>query len=401
MPVSLEQFIRFIEESGVLSSDTLADVTPPKASPKDAEELGRELVRLKKLTKFQAEQLWQGRGKTLVLGSYVLQEMIGQGGMGAVYRAEHRRMKRVVAIKMLPPALMKDPQAAARFQREVEAAAKLRHTHIVAADDADESNGVHFLVLEFVEGSDLSALVKRNGPLPIAQAVDYIKQAGRGLEFAHSKGVIHRDIKPANLLLGNDGVVKILDMGLARIQGDVAGQAELTGTGAVMGTVDYMAPEQARSTKHADARADIYSLGCSLFYLLTGRATYDGDTLTERLLAHQSDPIPDLRAARPDVPEQLASVFHKMVAKRVDDRYQTMADVIAAFEGCHGQAPTAATVVAEHSDTGWESFLKERSEVVGVTERLTQAVVPRSSAVSRKRLFVGGGVLGEFSCSRG
>src|SRR5205814_1268911 len=143
---------------------------------------------------------------------------IGQGGMGAVFKAEHRRMKRVVAIKMLPPALMKDAAAAARFQREVEAAAKLRHTNIVAADDADESNGVHVLVMEFVDGADLAESVKKSGPYPVAQAVNFILQAARGLEFAHGKGVVHRDIKPANLLLGKDGVLKILDMGLARIE---------------------------------------------------------------------------------------------------------------------------------------------------------------------------------------
>ena len=216
MAVALEQFIKHLEDSGVLASETLKDFIPPKAAPKDAEELARELVRNKKLTKFQAELLWQGKGKNLVLGNYVLLEKIGQGGMGTVYKAEHRRMKRLVAIKMLPPAMMKDKAAAARFQREVEAAAKLRHSNIVAADDADCANGVHFLVMELVEGSDLSALVKKNGPFPVAQAVNYALQAARGLEFAHKKGVVHRDIKPANLLLDTEGVVKILDMGLAR-----------------------------------------------------------------------------------------------------------------------------------------------------------------------------------------
>src|SRR5262249_51945683 len=160
--------------------------------------------------------------------------------------------------------------------------------NIVTAFDADNANGVHLLVMQYVEGSDLSALVKRNGPLPVAHAVNCILQAAKGLEFAHKKGIVHRDIKPANLLLDKEGTVKILDMGLARLSadGDPGPQAELTNTGAVMGTVDYMAPEQALDTKTADARADIYSLGCTLFYLLTGRATFQGDSLMKKLLAH-------------------------------------------------------------------------------------------------------------------
>src|SRR5579871_4340188 len=194
MPVPLEQLVKHLEDSGILAADTLQEFLPPKSDPKDAEELVRELVRQKKLTKFQAEEVWWGKGRSLVLGNYLLLEKIGQGGMGAVYKAEHRRMKRIVAIKMLPPNMMKNPAAAARFQREVEAAAKLRYPNIVAADDADEANGVHFLVMEYVDGSDLSALVKKNGPLPVDKTVNYILQAARGLEFAHGEGVVHRDI---------------------------------------------------------------------------------------------------------------------------------------------------------------------------------------------------------------
>jgi eukaryotic-like serine/threonine-protein kinase len=172
MAVTLEQFVKQIEDSGILAGDTINDFIPPKASPKDAEELARALVRQKKLTKFQAEEVWRGKGKSLVLGNYLLLEKIGEGGMGAVFKARHRRMHRIVAIKMLPTAMTKDQAAIARFEREVTAAAKLRHPNIVAADDADEANGIHFLVMECVDGSDLSALVKKNGPFPVEQAVN-------------------------------------------------------------------------------------------------------------------------------------------------------------------------------------------------------------------------------------
>src|SRR5579863_6830994 len=210
MPVPLEQFVKHLEDSAILAGDTLQNFIPPKASPKDAEELVRELVRQKKLTKFQAEQVWLGKGKSLVLGNYLLLEKIGAGGMGQVFKAQHRVMERIVAVKVLPAAMTKDQAAIARFHREVKAAARLRHVNIVAADDADQANGVHFLVMELVDGSDLTALVKKNGPFPVDKAVNYILQAAKGLAFAHAEGVVHRDIKPANLLLDKNGTVKIL-----------------------------------------------------------------------------------------------------------------------------------------------------------------------------------------------
>lgn len=334
MAVALETVVKQLEDSGIVAPGKLENFVPPKAHPTSAEELVRELVKQNHLTKFQATQVAAGKSKSLILGAYTILDRIGAGGMGQVFKALHRRMDRTVAIKMLPNAVSKDPAAMARFEREVRAAAKLHHTNIVTAFDADQASGVHFLVMEYVEGSDLSALVKKNGPLSIAKAVNYTLQAARGLEFAHAEGVIHRDIKPANLLLDKKGVVKILDMGLARIDvgADAATQAELTGTGAVMGTVDYMAPEQALSTKHADARADIYSLGCTLFYLLTGKPTYDGETITAKLIAHQAQPIPALRTVCKEASPELEAVFNKMMAKRAEERYQSMSAVVADLE---------------------------------------------------------------------
>lgn len=396
MAVPLEQFVKRLEESGILSGESLADFIPPKASPADAEQLARELVRQKKLTVFQAETVYRGQGKSLALGNYILIEKIGAGGMGQVYKARHRRMDRLVAIKLLPQALTKDPAAIARFEREVKAAAKLRHPNIVAADDADCANGVHFLVMECVDGSDLSALVKKQGPLPVAKAVNCILQTARGLEFAHKKGVVHRDIKPANLLLDTEGVVKILDMGLAKIDahGDVGAQAELTGTGMVMGTVDYMAPEQALSTKTADARADIYSLGCSLYYLLTGKATYGGDSLMAKLLAHRDQPIPDLRANCAAASPELETVFRRMMAKKVQDRYQSMSEVIADLErlGLDPQSSLSRqTPVTQQLDSHAFSFLNDVHDSPGVrpTQALTKSTTARKTGAppSQKPLW--------------
>jgi serine/threonine protein kinase len=364
MALSSEQFLNQVVASELLAQEDVSaflSAFPDDRRPKDGEQFARELVRQKKLTKYQAEQIYSGKGKTLILGNYVVLDKLGQGGMGVVLKAEHKRLKRLVALKVMSSDVVKTPDALKRFHREVEAAAKLRHTNVVATDDADEAKGTHFLVMEYVEGSDLSVLVKKNGPLSVSQTVRCILQAARGLEYAHKQGVVHRDIKPANLLLDMSGTVKILDMGLARIEGDTGSQAELTSTGAVMGTVDYMAPEQALSTKHADARSDIYSLGISLWYLLAGRCAYEGDSLMAKLLAHRDAPIPSLCSLDSEIPQTLDQVFRKMVAKQSKDRYQTMTEVIRELESCQSGSASALDVAApnNYEDPSLQSFLSQ------------------------------------------
>jgi eukaryotic-like serine/threonine-protein kinase len=389
MAISLEQFQSQIVASELMKQEDVAAFIaafPDDRRPTSAEDLARELVRQKRLTKYQAEQVYAGKGKMLVLGNYVVLDKLGQGGMGVVLKAEHKRLKRPVALKVMSPSVVKTPDALKRFHREVEAAAKLRHPNVVATDDADEAKGTHFLVMEYVEGSDLSVLVKKNGPLSVDQAVQCILEAARGLEFAHGQGVVHRDIKPANLLLDKSGVVKILDMGLARIEGDSGSQAELTSTGAVMGTVDYMAPEQALSTKDADARSDIYSLGISLWYLLTARCAFEGDSLMAKLLAHRESAIPSLRKANAEVPEAVDAVFRKMVAKQRSDRYQTMTDVIRdleAYVNGTSSSPVHVSMPEISEDLNLQSFLSQMGGPGGAAATSTkQKTVPSPGRVA-------------------
>ncbi len=271
-----------------------------------------------------------------LLGDYQIIGRIGGGGMGTVYKALHVRMGRIVALKVLRPEIQQNPILIQRFDREVRAVARLSHPNIVAALDAREQDGVHFLITEFIEGLDLDATIRASGPLPMATAVDCALQAARGLDYAHRQGVVHRDIKPANLLRDQRGVVKVLDMGLARLDADTSVTAtDLTNSGMVLGTAAYMAPEQARDGRRADARSDIYSLGCTLYYLLTGRHAFTGATALDTVLSHLSEPVPALASADASFPIELERIFARMVAKAPGDRFQTAAELIAALEELH------------------------------------------------------------------
>lgn len=330
MTVTTGQLAKQLQQSGILTAAEVAALRQQSGLTHDdtsGDKLAKLLVKEGHLTKFQAQLAYGGKAKNLVMGSYVILEKLGEGGMGQVFKARHKRMKREVALKILAPQFVKDEGALQRFHREVEAAARLTHQNIVTAYDADEVRGTHYLVMEYVRGEDLSQIVKKSGPLSVAKAVNCVLQAAQGLAYAHDQNVVHRDIKPANLLLDQSGIVKILDMGLARFDeaaGDADQAAALTGTGMLMGTVDYMSPEQALDSKTADHRSDIYSLGCTLYSLITGKPLYDGDTVMKRVMAHQTAAVPQL----PLDDLGLQQIFEQMVAKKSVGRFQSTGEVV-------------------------------------------------------------------------
>jgi serine/threonine protein kinase len=282
------------------------------------------------------EELLQVGGVPLgKLGGYQLLEQLGQGGMGVVYKGRHTMLNRMVALKVLSAERMKDSQAVARFRREMRTVGMLDHPSIVRAMDAGEAEGSHFLAMELVDGVDLAQLTDRYGPLPLPDACEIIREAAVALQHAHEHGLIHRDLKPSNLMLTPAGQVKILDLGLARLYGDNAFSQELTATGQVMGTPDYMAPEQAFNPQSVDIRADVYSLGCTLYKLLTGKAPFSGPAyvnVMEKLQAHAQAPVPAIRDSRPEVSQELAAVLNVLLAKKPADRFHSLSAVAIALE---------------------------------------------------------------------
>lgn len=261
------------------------------------------------------------------LNHFQLKQLIGGGGMGAVFSAHDTRLDRTVAIKVIPR-VGEDPDLLRRFRNEAQSAAKLDHPHIARVYDVGRHDDWHYIVFEFIEGTNIRDLVARDGVLSIDDAVYYVRQVAEALEHAHQRGIVHRDIKPSNVLLRPDGQVKVVDMGLARtLQLEVSG--DMTASGVTLGTFDYISPEQARDPRDADVRSDIYSLGCTLYYMLTGRPPYPGGTVLQKLLSHGNSPPPDPRELRLEVSDDLTAILHKMLAKRPGDRYRRPVDLLA------------------------------------------------------------------------
>jgi serine/threonine-protein kinase len=332
------EFIENVVTSGLVDREDLDRALAGFEQTARAKLIARHLVDAGKLTKFQAERLLAGKTDGFQLGQYRILDELGRGGMGRVFKAVHLAMGRFVALKMISPALTQTDRARELFQREVRAAGRLHHPNIVTFYDAHTSGDRCYLVMEFVDGPNLSQLVREQGPLPVEQACEYVRQAAQGLDYAHAQGLVHRDIKPSNLLVQqtpSGPQVKLLDFGLSLA---TAGDVNTPGKeNTVLGTPDYVSPEQAKSQHTVDGRSDLYSLGCTFYYLLTGEPPFPGGTPLEKVIRHQSDAPVSVQTRRPDVPDAVSAIVHKLLAKNQKWRYQTagelVSDLVAAAAG--------------------------------------------------------------------
>lgn len=330
---ALAEFHAFLASSAAAPAPATAAATTPKKprDPADGSALGRFLVGKNLITAWQHRMILEGRFRGFFLGRYRLLRLLGAGGMSQVYLAEHTRMHRRVAIKVLSTKLTREPGHLERFLVEARAIAALDHPNIIHAYNVDNDGGVYYLVMQYVEGHDLSRIVEVRGPLLPERAAEFIRQAAEGLSHAHARGLIHRDVKPGNLMVDRTGTVKIADLGLAlQLDLEDTSLTRLLGQG-LLGTTDYLAPEQALDCHNVDARADIYSLGCTLYFLLTGRPPFHEGTMAQRLMKHQSVEPASIYTLRADAPFELVSICSKMMAKKPEDRFQNCRAVCTAL----------------------------------------------------------------------
>ena len=350
MTPNVQSFLQILRKSNLLTPEQVA-VANGLSQSKDAISIAKDLIQREWLTEWQARQVLAGKSK-LFLGKYKLLDVLGQGGMGAVLKAESTTLRRTVALKVMATDLLKDDIARARFEREIQFAATLNHPNIVRAIDADRVGDRYFLVMEYVEGRDLKSLIKQHNQVPIEFGCECIRQAALGLQHAHEHGVVHRDIKPSNLLISKHPetkkpVIRVLDLGLARIEQDGSvnsrkgglknlsdsdNEGSITRTGQIMGSPDYMAPEQATNSRNADIRSDIYGLGVTLFHLISGQLPYSGDNVMEKLVRRINQDAPPISQFRPDVPPVLVHIISRMLHRDPAQRFQTPGEVAAVLE---------------------------------------------------------------------
>ncbi|MBX9580936.1 MAG: serine/threonine protein kinase, partial [Gemmataceae bacterium] len=335
-PATIPELTDRLKKSGLVPPERLAGFLAGLAAsghrPDTPAALLDRLADAGMITRFHAGKLAAGKYKGFHLGRYLILDQIGSGGMGQVFLAEHAAMRRLVAVKVLSVAATDDPVARERFVREARAAGTLDHPNVVRVFDLCQDGRLLYLVMEYVDGVSLQAMASRGGPLPVGAAVHYARQVLFGLQHAHEQGFVHRDIKPANLLVDRSGVVKILDLGLVRSDADGPdGITKLLDNKTVLGTADYVAPEQAVDSSAVDHRADLYSLGATLYFLLTGQPLFPDGRAAQKLIWQQTREPVRVDAVRPEVPAGLARVVHTLLAKRPDDRYASAAEAFDAL----------------------------------------------------------------------
>jgi serine/threonine-protein kinase len=395
---SAQEAVDFIVDRQLISSDYIDELRNEVERFQSGKEVLDDLVQRGRLSAYQKEQILAGQGDKLCFGPYRLVKPLGEGGMGEVFKAWQPRLDRLIALKfILPQYLDKQSIALNRFQREARAIAQLRHPNIIVLYDADEIDGIPFIAMEYVEGVSLAEMVRRTGPLSVKKSCDYMRQAALGLQHAFENGFVHRDIKPSNIMVSQtkkkvgapvvkqrslvtmhdlkrlsdcDGSsssdrIKILDMGLARLNESVVNAsvvaAPLTAMGAMVGTPDYVAPEQARDSSKVDIRADLYSLGCTFYFILSGRVPFPGGTALEKVVKHQCDVATPLKTIRRDIPQKVVDIVERLLAKNPEDRFQTPNEVANAITrylvdpGAKPTPPPPSDTVSESSSESGDS----------------------------------------------
>jgi serine/threonine protein kinase len=326
-PPPLDVFLKTVLRSGLLDREQLQTAVRalPAEQPIDAVALSEYLIRNGKLTRFQAKKLLKGIAKGMIVGPFQILALIGKGGMGAVYLARDHRDNTLVALKVLPPHRARAKERlVARFQREMQLSRRVSHQHLARTYEVGTFRGVNYLVMEYIPGLTLSRLVNENGPLPVSRAARLLAEVAAGLEHAHQQGLIHRDLKPSNILITPHDHAKVLDLGLAMLEGEDSDDPTVTGgEGYIVGSMDYIAPEQTADSTAVDARADIYGLGCTLFFALAGQPPFPGGTTMDKVKRHRKEAPPSLLALRPDLPPGFVAVVEKLMAKDPAERFSS------------------------------------------------------------------------------
>src|SRR5262245_17446691 len=373
-PLNADDLVKLIRKSGLVDEQKLTGFLSAHQRDglfqTDAKKVVATMVREGLITYFQGEQFLLGKWRGFTLGKFKLLERIGVGGMGQIFLCEHTFMRRRMAIKVLPPSKAEDPVALGRFYREARVAAGLEHPNIVRTYDIDQDGPLHFLVMEYVDGTSLLEVVKKFGPLSVPRACHYIRMACRGLQSAHGTGMIHRDIKPGNIMVDRGGTAKLLDMGLARFYRDEKDQLTLKYDDKnVLGTADYVAPEQTRDSRNIDIRADIYGMGATFYYVLAGQPPFPEATVAEKLIAHQTKKPRPVRELRNEVPPGVSKIIEKRMAKDPKDRYQSPQEVADALEVWTQQLidPPPATEMPKLSPAATDPSFTPAAPVVAPT----------------------------------